>query len=183
MKAKKEFVLPIITLSLICLFVSGALAIVNSFTAPVIQTAAEERAVAAMKQIIPDAYDFYVINKDIYGMPRTITGIFSAMSHDDGILGYIFMITVAGYGGDMNLICGIDNDGIIIRSKVLSHTETRGMTDAVFADPHQDQYIGKDKNLEGITGVTGATVSSNAYKNGIRDALTAFSIVNSEARL
>ena len=33
---KKEFVMPILVLTLICLFISAALAITNNFTGPVI---------------------------------------------------------------------------------------------------------------------------------------------------
>ena len=172
----KDFILPIVVLSLICFFVSGALAAVNTFTQPKIEKDAIFRAKQEMERIIPQADNFKEL-KDIENLPRTITGIFRAEKSDGNILGYLFMISTAGYGGDINLICGIDNYGKIIKTEVLSHTETKGMTDPVFSDPHQSQYIGKDKNLIGILAVTGATVSSTAYKNGVRDAHTAFDIV------
>ncbi|MCL2273093.1 MAG: FMN-binding protein, partial [Treponema sp.] len=86
-------------------------------------------------------------------------------------------ISIPGYGGDIKMICGIDNNGRIIKTAVLAHTETKGMTDPVFAEPHQNQYPGKDKNLENIIPVTGATISSNAYKSGVRDAFIAFELV------
>ena len=167
----KDFIMPIIVLSLICLFVSGALAVVNNFTFPVIKNAAAQRAAAARKEIIPHADGFKPENTE--GMPRTITEAYKATNNT----GYVFMVTVPGYGGNLNMICGIDNDGKVIKTQVLSHTETKGMTDAVFSDPHESQYIGKDKNLHGINAVTGATISSNAYKNGVRDAFAAFEIV------
>lgn len=172
----KDFILPIVVLSLICFFVSGALAVVNTFTQPKIEKDAAMRARQEMEKIIPQADDFKELN-DIENLPRTITGIFRAENSAGNALGYLFMISSAGYGGDIKLICGIDNAGKIIKTQVLSHTETKGMTDPVFSDPHQSQYAGKDKNLEGIIAVTGATVSSTAYKNGVRDALAAFEIV------
>ena len=168
---KKDFILPILILSLICLFVSGALAVANNFTSPVIEEAAAQRAAAARREIIPQADGFELLETE--GMPRTIMEVYRATNNT----GYIFMITVSGYGGNINMICGIDNDGKVIKTSVLSHTETKGMTDAVFSNPHESQYIGKDKNLNNIVAVTGATISSTAYKNGVRDAFAAFELI------
>jgi electron transport complex protein RnfG len=87
------------------------------------------------------------------------------------------MITTSGYGGDIKLICGIDPNGKIIRTAALSQTETKGIATAVFEKQHESQYSGKDKNLNGVIGVSGATISSTAYRKGIQDALTAFEII------
>ena len=175
---KKDFIMPILVLSLICLSVSGALAVVNKYTHPVIETAAAERAAAARKEIIPNADSFELLTIDSFRddgiFPRTISEVYRATND----AGYVFMVLSPGYGGDIKLICGIDNDGRIIRTSVLAHTETKGMTDAVFQDPHESQYAGKDKNLDGITAITGATISSTAYKNGVRDAFIAFEIIS-----
>jgi len=174
----KDFIMPVIVLSLICLFVSGALAVANNFTAPVIEIAAAQRAAMARKEIIPQADGFELLSAD--NLPRSVTEIYKATNNT----GYIFMISIPGYGGNINMICGIDNDGRIIKTAVLSHTETKGMTDAVFADHdpallnHQGRYIGKDKNLHDVIVVTGATISSNAYRNGVIDAFTAFEMVH-----
>jgi len=168
---KKDFVLPILVLSSICLFVTGALAVVNNFTYPVIKEAAAQRAAEARKEIIPQADGFTLLHAD--NLPKTIIEIYKATNDT----GYIFMISVPGYGGNINMICGIDNDGKIIKTAVLSHTETKGMTDPVFSYPHESQYLGKDKNLHGIVPVTGATISSNAYKTGVKDAFTAYEMV------
>jgi len=167
----RDFIMPIVVLSLICLFVSGALALVNELTNPVIENAAAKRAAAARKEIIPEADGFELLH--IEGLPRTITEIYRATNN----LGYIFMMSVQGYGGRINMICGIDNNGRIIKTQVLSHTETKGMTDPVFSYPHESQYIGKDKNLLGINAVSGATISSNAYKKGVSDAFAAFQLI------
>jgi len=170
MSEKKDFVQPVIVLSFICLVVSGALAVVNNFTQPIIQKAAADRAAEARMEIIPHADGFTLLS--VEGAPRTITEIYKATNDT----GYIFIIMSPGYGGDIKIICGIDNDGNVIKTGVLAHSETKGMTDLVFADLHHNQYTGKDKNLHGVIAVTGATVSSNAYKNGIRDAFTAFEL-------
>jgi len=173
----KSLITPIIVLALICLFVSGALSIVNSKTDPVIKKAAEDRAAAARKEVIPQASGFELLNIDNLrgenGIPSTVTEIYKTTNG----IGYIFMITSSGYGGDIKLICGVDPIGIIIKTATLSQTETKGIATPVFEAAHQNQYVGKDKNLNGIVAISGATISSTAYKRGIKDALTAFDII------
>ena len=166
---RKDFVMPIAVLSLICLFMSGALAVTNSLTQPVIAAAAAERAETARRDILPHAESFILLEAD--GLPKTITAVYATTNN----AGYLFMITVNGYGGEINLVCGIDADGKIIRTMTLAETETKGIATPVFAK--EPLYIGKDRKLEGIDAVSGATITSNAYKNGILDAFDAFEIV------
>ena len=174
-------------LTLICLVISGSLAYVDTFTKPKIEADATTRAMREMGKIIPEAKDFIELT-GIANLPGKVSSVFEAKDGSGENSGFIFMVASAGYGGDINLICGIDNNGKVIRTSVLSHTETKGMTDAVFAPPvsgqqtYQGQYIGKDKNLEDIVAVSGATVSSTAYKKGVEAALQAFDIVSKGAR-
>ena len=44
-----------------------------------------------------------------------------------------------------------------------------------------NQYIGKDSSLNGVVGISGATMTSNAYKAAIADAFTAFDMINGGA--
>ena len=171
---KKDFVMPIVVLGVICLVITGLLAVTNNFTEPVITKASEERAQAARSQIIPAAQDFELI--ELEGIPDTIKEIYSADNNN----GYIFMITTTGYGGDMDLICGIDNDGKIIDVDTLKHNETKGMGSRTTEEPFRSQFRGKDSSLEGVDAITGATISSTAYINAIRDAFTAYDILRKE---
>jgi electron transport complex protein RnfG len=172
---KNDYILPIIVLSFICLVVSGALAFVNSRTQPIIAEAARVRTERAKRDIIPQADDFELLEID--GLPRRITGVYRATNN----AGYIFMITTHGYAPeDIKLICGIDLDGRIIKTATLSQNETQGLGTPIFEQPHAGQYWGRDRDgIESISAITGATITSNAYKNGIRDAFTAFEIVKS----
>ena len=172
MNIKNDFVLPIIVLTLICLFVSGALAVVNSFTQPVIEIAAAKRAYEARRDIIPQADDFETL--EVYGLPKSVTDVYRATNNT----GYIFMVTTIGYGGEIKIICGITPDGKVIKAKVLEHSETQGLGTPIFEEPHASQYWGSDKNqIEQVEAISGATITSNAFKYGIRDAFTAFEIV------
>lgn len=58
-KSKKADVIKsIVVLAVICLVISGALAVVNSFTSPVIAAAAAERETQARQAVLPEAADF-----------------------------------------------------------------------------------------------------------------------------
>jgi electron transport complex protein RnfG len=174
----KEFLMPLFVLPLICLFISGALAIVNSYTKPVIENASSERAAQARKEIIPEADGFKLLETGSLSngnsLPVTVTEVYSTTNNT----GFIFIITTPGYGGNVVFICGIDPDGKIIKTQVLAQTETKGLGTPIFEKPYIDQYWGRDKNgIENIDAKSGATITSNAYKNGIRDAFAAFEIV------
>ena len=168
---KKDFVQPILVLVLICLFISGILAVGNNITSPIIVSAAAERAELARKEIIPDADEFVLI--ETKGLPQTVTEAYGTANGT----GYVFMITApGGYGGDIKLICGISPDGKVIGSTVLDHKETQGLGTVVF--DNADAYTGTDQTLaEAVDAVSGATYTSRAFKNGILDAFEAFDTI------
>ena len=167
---KKDFVMPILVLTIICLVITAALAVTNSFTQPVIEDAAAQRAQQARAEIIPDAEDFELM--ELEGLPGTITEVYKTTNE----VGYIFMISTTGYGGEMNLICGIDQEGKIISVKTLSHSETKGMGSKTTEEPFRSQFVGKDSSLDGVQAISGATISSTAYINAINDAFAAWNI-------
>jgi electron transport complex protein RnfG len=165
---KKDFVLPIVALTLICLIISAALAFTNSFTEPVIAKAAAERAEAARSEVIPGAAGFELMQVD--GLPATVKEVYRTTNN----VGYVFMITASGYGGDIKLICGIDTDGKLIMTKTLAQAETKGMGSKITEDAFAGQFPGKDSTLEGVDAIAGATISSKAYIGAVKDAFTAF---------
>ena len=183
MSVKNDFAMPIIVLACICFFVSGALAFVNGLTQPIIERSAAMRAWETAREIMPHAEDFELLEIESFrsasGLPETIIAVLETTND----VGYIFMIATNGYGGEIRLVCGIDPDGKIIRTAVMAHSETIGFGTPIFEEPYSGQFWGRDKDgIEGIAGISGATITSNAFKNGIRDAFTAFEIVAAKGR-
>lgn len=168
-----DFVLPIGVLLLICVVASALLAYTNSVTAPIIAASEEEAARQARIAVLPEADDFEEIQAD--GLPDSITQVYRATND----VGYVFMITSDGYGGrdTLNMICGIDSEGHITDTQVLSHEETVGLGSKITGDDFRSQFVGKDAGLEGVDIISGATFSSNYYINAIRDAFTAYDLV------
>ena len=171
-KTKKvnEYIMCVIVLTAICLVISGALALVNNVTFPIITTGAQERAEAARIEVMRKADGFEEIQLE--NLPETVKQVFKATNG----VGYVFMLKTKGYGGDMELICGIDSDGRITHCKTLSLSETAGLGAKTADDSYRGQYIGQDSTLSGVSAISGATVSSTAYSNAIRDAFAAFEI-------
>lgn len=164
----KDYLKPIVVLMLICLVISAALALTNEKTAPIIEQTEKTKAEAARKEVLPDADSFVPV--ELTGLPSTVTAVYKA---ENGV-GYVFMLTAKGYGGDMNLICGMDKDGKITACKTLSQSETQGLGSKTAGDAFRNQFAGKDSSLSGVATISGATISSKAYLGAIKDAFTAY---------
>ena len=173
---KSDFVMPIVVLGVICLVITALLALTNSATEPVIKKAAQERAEAARAEIIPDADGFELL--EVEGLPENVDEVYGTTND----VGYIFMLSPMGYGGEMNLILGMNNDGTIIDVNTLKHSETKGMGSKTAEEPFRSQFRGKDEKLEGVDAITGATISSKAYLGAVADAFTAFNMITGEGK-
>ena len=172
---KNDFVKLILVLTLICLIISGALAFTNSVTEPIITDAAKAREEAAWYEIIPEADGFTLIEAN--GLPSTIREVYCSSNN----VGYIFIVVSSGYGGDIRIICGIDNDGRMISCRALEHTETKGLGAKITEPQFENQFSGIDEKMEGIVAITGATISSKAYISAIGDAFIAYGLISTNS--
>ena len=77
--------------------------------------------------------------------------------------------TAAGYGGDIKVKVTMDGD--TIKDIQVDHTETEGIgADAI---PQLVEEIKKNNGTEGVDNVSGATVSSEALKTAVDEAIKA----------
>ena len=175
----KAIIQPSAVLAAICLLVTALLAYINSVTAPIIADANAKAEAKAQQEVLQEADGFEEIT-DV-ALPEGVT---KAVKATNGT-GYVFSLTAKGYGGDINLICGIKSDGSIESVQTLSHSETSGIGSRVV-----DNNSGYSKNYEGKTAddvdtvdaLTGATISSKAYKSAVKTAFDAYEIVTKEAK-
>ena len=171
-KSFNEIIKPVLVLVCICLVVTALLAYINSVTSPIIAKAEQEKTEQAMSEVLAEADGFNPLK--IENLPERVTEVYSAQNGS----GYVFMLTTKGYGGDMKLICRMKADGTIEQCKTLSHAETSGLGSKTAEDPYRNQYCGKNADtLSEVDAITGATISSTAYKNAIEDAFKAFDMV------
>lgn len=171
----KEIIKPIVVLTCICLVVTALLAYINMITQPIIQAAEEKAATEARAEVLPEANGSFT-EIDAQLLPEGVTEGFEA---DNGS-GYVFSLVTKGYGGDAKLICGINSNGEIKACKTLSHGETSGIGSRVFdnKEPFKDNFVGKTADTyEQVDGITGATISSTAYKKALGTAFDAYEAV------
>jgi len=102
---------------------------------------------------------------------------------DSGPIGYVFYTSPIGYGGEMDLMIGIDSSGVIRGVKVLQHSETPGLGNLATVPAFTYQFVGKSGGLvitrvspgdNEIQAVTGATITSSAVVAGVNEALSYF---------
>ncbi len=172
----KDIIKPIVVLACICLVVTTLLAVVNSVTAPIISAAEEAAAATARSEVLIEAKDFEKLNN--ISLPDGVT---EAYAGTDGS-GYVFMLTQKGYGGDIKLICGMRPDGSIEAMQTLSHSETKGIGSRVVDNDSPETlskaFAGKTAdNQDEVEAISGATISSKAYKAAVKSAFAAFDAV------
>lgn len=114
---------------------------------------------------------------------------------DNHVIGIVLPLTAReGYGGDIDLLLGIDTDGKIISVHVVSHHETRDLGDKIereksnwLAQFHYTTFDDAQKNRwrlrsEGgeFDGITGATVTSRAVIKAVQQGLEYFALQHDE---
>jgi electron transport complex protein RnfG len=174
---KKDFIAPILALSLICLVMSGALAFANNVTYPIIEEAAAQRAAEAKLALIPEAGNFIHIEyPETAELPDAIR---EAYQTEDGS-GYIFIVNTRGFGGDMQIMVALSHPDYFHGSTVLSHSETVSFAVRVFAirDDLEEQGL----SLLDLDAISGATETFVAYQRALEAAFEAFEVLGGGAR-
>ena len=144
----------------------AALALTYSVTNPIIQEANAAAAEAARQEVLPGSAGFEEVTGD-FG-----EGVVSVYRATDG-KGYVVTAETNGYGGNYQTVVGIDSEGKIVNLTVMEQNETPGLGTKTAERDHLDQYIGKDSSLEGVTAISGSTISSNALKTTVEMAFSA----------
>ena len=165
-------------LFLICTITATLLSGVNALTAERIQQNLEREKTEAIAAIFPNADE----NQKLSTLPEGIAGLYLVLSGGD-LLGYAAEVTPLGFGGDMNIMVGVNADGTVAGIKIVSHSETPGLGNRVEDADYLSQYTGKTGPLTlggGIDAITGSTVSSKAVLDGVNTALAAYSSIFTE---
>lgn len=145
------YLIPTVALVIICLIVTAALAFTYGVTAPTIQKNLEAMEKQAAQEVLGD------------------------------VAGVALKTQVKSYGGKLELMVGISEEGAVTGVKILTHQDTPGLGTQSMETEYLKQYIGLTdfpaKHInddENVDAVTGATISSNAIYNGVKQALSDF---------
>lgn len=184
---KNTIILTIITL------VSGvALGAVYEITKAPIADAQEEAKQEAYKQVFEDADSFDDLEVDAKEAAEAV----KAAGVDDGAeineaveakqggetIGYVITATDPnGYGGDIQVSVGIQNDGTVNGIAILSINETAGLGMKASEPEFYEQYSGKQTGHfyvskdggegEQIDAISGATITTRAVTGAVNASL------------
>ena len=182
MKSLKEYLVPTVTLFVICLAATFLLGLTNSVTAPIIENLAVETEMKSRQIVFADAVSFgeEVILADG-------TSVVAALDESGAEIGHVVVNVAKGYGGDISIMTGVDSEGKVTGINILSHSETAGLGAKATEPSFKDMFIGlvegitvsKDKAGENsIDALTGATITSRAVVNAVNAAIEAAGGVN-----
>ena len=152
----------------VCAFITAALAVTNSITAPIIAKNEEAAANDALLQVLPDGKNFKKLDITTYSLPATVTEAYKA---ENG--GYVLKLETSGYAAGLVIMCGVDAEGKVAGTVILSSGETPSIGGAA-ADTLAGALVGKDAaGIDGVDTISGATKTTGAYRAAVKDALNA----------
>ena len=145
------------------------LAVVNAVTEEPIALNERLKADGARIAVIGD-YAFEPLDTDTSAYDA-IRGVYAALDEDGRTVGYVYDLVSRGYGGDVVLSVGV-KDGAVSGVSVASHTETKGLGTAD-ETPFLQSFLGLSQadEAQGVDAMSGATVSSNAVRGAVAQAL------------
>lgn len=178
--AVRALLLPTLCLFVVCLVTSGLLALTNSMTEPKIQENLRLEAERLYRVVLPDAETFESTEVQMEGKTYTVQiGMQSGQP-----TGYVFETQMAGYGGPVVCLTGINAEGVVTGVQILSMTETAGLGMNAAKPEFIDQYKGKKQPLQVVKGevkaesdiqaISGATITSNAVTQSVNQAMQLF---------
>ena len=143
----------------------------------------------SMQKVLPLAKTFE--KTDISALatvdfPLEVTAVYKGIDDNDDVLGFAVMVSSGGYGGDISLVVGVDNELKVTGVDIVSHSETPGLGAKCKTDDFRNQFIGKTIDIKvtkngakdnEIDAITSATITSNAVTNGVNSAISAINLI------
>ena len=176
-----------VTLFLTCVVVAGLLGLVNKVTEPNITAANKAKTEAAMQQVVADPEgstfsDALEITEDMNAAAASagakVTEAYEVQA-GGAAAGYALKIVSSGSQGNIEMMVGVDAEGVVTGVSIVNNSETAGIGSKVMSNENGvlDQFIGKsaaDGTLsvgKNVDAISGATVSSRGVTTGVNAAL------------
>ena len=166
---------PVVVLSVIALVVSFLLALVNSFTAPIIDANQKAATLAAYVDVMPTVSDAKTLEEVTGYTTENVTGVVKA---EDGSMA--IKAGESGFdGGVLTVIMGFDAEGKVTGIWVDASTQTSGIGSNVAKADYLAQFNGMDgtQNIvmnQDFDAYSGATISSTALFAAINDCISCY---------
>lgn len=198
----KGFVNAIVVLSTIAIIMGAALAVVNNVTKEPIAKTKQEAKEAASKKVFPtaakvaasDAIDYSDFNEVVHTIYPSvdIDELAFALDSSGNVLGYVVTATSSeGYGGDIQIIIGIDKKGTVQGLDFLTLNETVGFGLNAKEPEFINQFVGKNAfpleytktgaaSGKQVDAISGATITTSAVVDAVNASALIVSIIGGE---
>ncbi len=179
----KDAIITSLKLFVITAAAALCLAVVHHVTAPVISANNNALEVQSKQKVLPEAVKFVSSEVPKVGVEGvTINKLDAGMSaKGDEICGYVVVATShQGYGGDIKVMVGIDQNLKVTRVKIMEMSETAGLGANASKPQFIEQFKGADSTLRVVKGaakngeiaaISSATVTSKAVTACVNAAI------------
>lgn len=164
----KKIIILSLFLAVVAGISGGALSYVHDITEPIIEEATVETVKESLTKIYTNKEEFQIVETSFDNYPA-LHQCYEAQDH--GVTkGYIYEASSQGYGGEVAILIAIDLEGNYEGFEVIDcSNETKGIGDRI-EDPSFSQSIVEKNIHDSIDTISGATYSSTAVKESIRQA-------------
>lgn len=185
----KEIVSVALKLFVITAVATLCLAVVNKVTAPVIAENALKTETEAKMEVLSAAKEFKKLSFSATDTPVAaengvrIEEFNLGLDGDTGVGYVITAVSNAGYGGDVKVMIGLDNELKVVRAKILESSETAGLGANASKPEFINQYIGKGGGLNVVKGAASADNEISAIASATITSKAVTSCVNGAVEL
>lgn len=181
-----------VTLFVTCVIVAAALGGVNAVTKDKIAAINWENTQAAMKAVVadPDNTTFSDEMEKTDEMTAaasaagaTLDSVYGALANGETV-GYAIKVVASGSQGNIEMMVGVDAEGVVTGVSIVSNSETSGIGSKVMDNEPTAAGVGVLSQFEGksaadgtlvvgtnVDAISGATVSSKGVTSGVNAAL------------
>jgi electron transport complex protein RnfG len=174
----KNMTIVMFCITLIC---SAAVGGVYLLTKERIEQAATIKFQKALSIVLPAFDAVSEESVDVNGEMITI----NTATLEGRTVGYAVSSNAGGFGGTIDMVVGFDAEGKVVGVNVLKHSETPGLGSLIANEGNilVNQFVGNNpaemtlkvrKDGGSIDALTGATITSRAYINGVEKAFNAY---------
>jgi len=158
---KKVF--PIISVTVVVFIAVALLGLTDTIVRDKIEWQKEQKIQRMLYEIFPNMTE-HTLEDDIY-----------MIYSDEAEIGFALLAVGKGYGGNIDILVGLENETTIKGVTIVSHLESPGLGARVTESSFRDQFAGLNiddvvlkRDGGQIDAITGATISSGAVVDAIR---------------
>jgi len=155
--------------------VSGlVLGVTNSMTEGIILERAMEGDMASLEVLLGDADSFEPVEGEEIEAANIVRDVFVGKQGETEV-GYAIKLAPTGYGGEIEMMVGININDEITGVEILTQAETPGLGSKITEPDYTDRFNGLSADGDvSVDAISGATVSSNAVVTGVNTAVSLY---------